>query len=112
MSSEGGREVEIHYTDYEPETIRRCPDMVDTYVVAEASIYSADGVPKIGFYFVVTGQDLMLTGITKEAAVTEARRVRPQIVEEWQARVEEQKETIQVVYNWRGQYVAKRLATG
>ena len=104
--------MEIHYTDYEPETIRRCSDMVDTYVVAEASIYSADGVPKIGLYFVVTGQDLKLTGITKETAIGEARRIRPQIVEEWQEQVEEQENTIQVVYSWRGQYVAQRLARG
>lgn len=86
--------------------------MVDTYIVAEASIYSAEGVPKIGLYFVVTAQDLKLNGITKETAIAEARRIRPQIAEEWQARMEEQKETIQVVYNWRGNYVAQRLATG
>ncbi|MFQ5904085.1 MAG: hypothetical protein ACE5JO_10370, partial [Candidatus Binatia bacterium] len=88
----------------------RCPDMVDTYVVAEASIYSPDDTPKIGLYFVVTGQDLKLDGITKETAIVEARRIRPEIVEEWRARAETPKETIQVVYSWRGQYVAERLA--
>lgn len=102
--------MKVYCTDYEPETIRHCPDMVDTYVVAEASIYSPDDRPKIGLYFVVTAQDLKLRGITKEVAIAGAREIRPIIVEEWQARSGEQEQTIQVVYTWRGEYVAQRPA--
>lgn len=100
--------MEIHYTNYDPETIRHCPDMIDTFVVAEASIYSPDDTPKIEIYFVVTGQDLHLRGITTEIAIERAREVRPNIVQEWQERLEEQEQTIQVVYTWRGEYVAQR----
>ncbi len=103
-------EGNIHYTEYGPGTIYRWHDMVDTYVVAEVAIYSADGTPKIGLYFLLTGQDIKIRGITIEAAVAGAQQVRPKIVQEWQPRVEKQKETIQVLYKWNGQYVAERLA--
>ena len=100
--------MKTYDTDYEPEKLGHCPDMVDTFVVAEASIYSPDDHPKIGLYFVVTGQDLMLRGITKEVAIAGAREVRPSIVKEWQARVGELEQALQVVYSWRGEYVAQR----
>lgn len=102
--------MKIYCTDYEPDTIDRCPDMIDTFVVAKASIYSPDDRPKIGLYFVVTKQDLMSSGITMEIAIVGAREVRSTIVEEWQARLGEQEQTIQVVYSWRGKHIAQRPA--
>jgi len=96
--------------DYEPEKLGHCHDMVDTFVVAEASIYSPDDRPKIGLYFVVTKQDLLTSGITKEVAIAGAREVRPNIVKEWQERVGEQEQPIQVVYSWRGEYITQRPA--
>ncbi|MFQ5846968.1 MAG: hypothetical protein ACE5IQ_04745 [Candidatus Methylomirabilales bacterium] len=102
--------MKTYYRDYEPDAIRKCPDMVDTFVVAEASIYSPDDTPKIGLYFTVTKQDLVSSGITMEAAIAGAREVRPSIVEEWQERLGEQEQTMQVVYTWRGDYVAERPA--
>ena len=104
-------EENIHYTEYDSETIYGWHDMVDTYVVAEVAIYSADGTPRIGLYFVFTGQDAMIRGVTKDAAIEEAKRVRPKIVQEWHPRVGKQKETIQVLYKWNGQYVGQRVAT-
>lgn len=77
---------------------------------AEASIYSPDDRPKIGLHFVVTKQDLMSSGITMEIAIAGAQEVRPTIVEEWEGRVGEQKQTIQVAYTWRGEYRAQRPA--
>ncbi len=100
-------EENIHYTVYDPDTTRGWYDKVDTYVVAEVAIYSLDGTPKIGLYFLVTHQEL-LSGVTKETAIAEAERVIPNIVQEWRAGVEEQRESIQVMFDWRGQEIERR----
>ena len=100
-------EENIHYTVYDPDTIRRWYDKVDTYVVAEAAIYYPDDTPKIGLYFLVTKQGL-LSGVTKETAIAEAEQVIQNIAQEWGARVEEQEESIQVLFDWRGQEIERR----
>jgi len=101
-------EENIHYYDYDPNTIYRWHDKVDTFVVAEVVIYSSDGTPKIGLYFLVTKQELFFSGVTMEGAVEEAGRVRPNIVQEWRARAEELEESIQVLFDWRGQEIERR----
>lgn len=100
-------EENIHYYDYDPDKLGPRPDMVDTFVVAEAAIHSSDRTPKIGLYFLVTKQDL-LSGVTKETAIAEAKRVRPTIVQEWRARVEEQEGSIQIFYSWEGDEISRR----
>ncbi len=100
-------EENIHYYDYDPDALGDWTD-VDTSKVAEAVIYSADGSAKIGLVFLVTEQALVMSGITKEAVVAEARLVRPNIVQEWRARAEELEESIQVLFDWRGQEIERR----
>jgi hypothetical protein len=99
-------EENVHYLDYDPDRLGRPHNMVDTFIVAEAAIYSSDGTPKIGLYFLVTKQDL-LSGVTKETAIAEAKRVRPNIVQEWRARVEQQEGSIQVFYSSRGEEIRR-----
>ena len=98
----------IHYTVYDPDTTPRSHDWVDTLVVAEAAIYSSDGTPKIGLYFLVTHQEQLLGGVTKETAIAEAERVIRNIAQEWRPRVEEQRESIRVLFDWRGQEIERR----
>ncbi len=100
-------EENIHYYVYDPNTIYRWHDKVDTFVVAEVAIYSSDGTPKIGLYFLVTKQEL-LSGVTMEGAIEEAKRVIPNIVQESRARVEELAETIQVLLDWKGREMETR----
>lgn len=100
-------EENIHYHVYDPNTIYRWHDKVDTFVVAEVAIYSSDGTPKIGLYFLVTKQEL-LGGVTMEGAIEEAKRVIPNIVQEWRARLEELAETIQVLLDWKGREMERR----
>lgn len=102
-------EGNIHYYDYDPQKTRRWHDKVDTFVVAEAAIYSADNTPKIGLVFLVSGQDLK-SGITMEAAIEKARQIRPAIVQEWRGRVEEIGENLIVLLDWKGQEIEKRQA--
>jgi len=100
-------EGNIHYTVYGPDTLGGQRDMVDTFRVAEAAIYSSDDTPKIGLYFLVTKQDL-LSGVTKETAIAEAEQVIRNIAEEWRARVEEQEGSIQIFYSWGGEEIERR----
>ncbi|MGH2396266.1 MAG: hypothetical protein ACRDFW_04610 [bacterium] len=100
-------EGNVHYTVYVPDTLGPQRDMVDTFRVAEAAIYSSDGTPKIGLYFLVTKQDL-LSGVTKERAIGEADRVMRSIAEEWKARVEEEEGSIQIFYSWSGEEIKRR----
>jgi len=100
-------EENIHYYDYDPDALGGWT-AVDTFKVAEAVIYSADDTAKIGLVFLVTQQDLMVSGITKEAVVAEARRLRPNIVQEWRVRAEDLEESIQVLFDWRGQEIERR----
>ena len=99
-------EENIHYYDYDPDALGGWT-AVDTFKVAEAVIYSADDTAKIGLVFLVTKQELF-SAVTMEGAIEEARRVRPNIVQEWRARAEELEESIQVLFDWRGQEIERR----
>ncbi len=105
-------EKNVHFTVHGPDNLRHWPFRLDTSVVAEAAIYSAQDIPRIGLYFLVTAQDLKMRNITREAVTEGATQAMAERVQEWTPQVEKQKETIQVEYNWNGQYIGKRLATG
>jgi len=99
----------IHYTVRDPETLCKWHGMVDTFLVADAAIYSADNIPKIGLYFLVTKQQLMVSG--KEAIVGKSKGAMLEKVKEWQAKVEEQEGSIQVLHWWTGEEFKRRPAT-
>ena len=100
-------EDNVLYKDYKPEAFGDWPS-VDTFRVAEAVIYSADDHAKIWLCFLVRAQDLKISGMTKAAIIERAEQARQTRVEEWRARVEEQREGIQVLFDWRGQEMERR----
>ena len=105
-------EGQIHYYDYEPDTIARRSGM-DAFTVAEAFIYNPDNTASLALVFVVSGPDLHVRGVTMERAVAEARRNLEQLTRPGPGTFVEDAKTLKqhkvLLFSWNGQPLGQGL---
>lgn len=73
-------EGEIHYRDFDPESLKRWPDR-DAATVAEAWVYSPER-RHLGIVVLVDEFDVARGAITRERAIAEGRELRDRLVRE------------------------------
>ncbi len=93
----------VHYYDYTPDTIRREPNRVDDFVVAEAFIYDSNKVEKVAITILVSGQELEMDGVSPDEAVRRGEAVREQAVAKHRTRLPTKHRTL--VYNLTGREI-------
>jgi hypothetical protein len=105
MATRGeGRWVDdVHYYDYRPDTLRRDPTRIDSYIVAEAFIYDASETERMAIAVLVTGLELEIDKLPRDEVIRRGETIREQAIAKHRARLPAGHRA--VVYDLRGQAI-------